>query len=171
MMTITYNGSIQILIDGVAEANKLLADGAFYQAIAAKPGFYFTTATGAQVAASMQNCNLQLSVKTFKKYFTRELGYEDPNDPTSIHINIAGNKLNRSLGSITGTFIHESVHAADSDDQALDYPHDGNSSAGNEDTAPYWIGNLAVQLVDQPGSPVDVNAVASVVHALDDVMV
>lgn len=171
MMTIKYDGSISILREGVAKANELLASSSFYEIISQRSNFYYTTATGAQVADSMKNSNLQLNVKTFKRYLTRELGYEDPHDPTSIHINIAGRKLNRSLGSITGTFIHEAVHAADSDDENLDYTHDGNSARGNEDTAPYWIGNLAVQLIDNPTQSVDVNNVAVVLHAVDDVMV
>jgi len=168
MMQVTYNGSIQILIDAMAKANALLQDNNFYALIARRPGFDFTRATGEQVANSMKNCNLTLQVLTFKKILTRELGYEDPADPTAIHINIAGGKLDRSLGSVVGTYIHESVHAADANDPNLDYPHNGNGAAGNENTAPYWIGNLAVQLIDQPGTPVDVTNVASVPHAADD---
>lgn len=170
MMTIKYDGSIPILIQGVAEANKLLNDDAFYNAIAQKTSFYNSTASGAQVATSLKKCSLQLTVKTFKKIWTRELGFENPNDPTSIHINVAEKKLNRSLGSIAGTFIHEAVHAADADDDQLDYQHDGNSARGNEDTAPYWIGDLAVQLIDTPAQPFNIDSVVPVSHAVNDVM-
>ena len=167
-MTINYSGNIQILIDAAKKANELLQNDEFYNFINQKTNFDFTTATGTEVAASVKKCNANLNVITFKKILTRELGYEDLNDPTSIHINVAGNKLNRSLGSIVGTYIHEAVHAADADDNSLSYPHDGNLAAGNENTAPYWIGNLAVQMIDDPGSAIDINNIAFVPHAPHD---
>lgn len=169
-MTINYNGNIQVLVDAATKANELLANNQFYDYIAQKQGFDLTMATGQQVADSIKNCNANLTVFEFVKYFTRVLGYEDPNDPNSVHINVAGNKLNRSLGSIVGTYIHESVHAADATDNNLSYPHNGNSSVGNENTAPYWIGNLAIQMVDEPGSAVNINDIAVVPHAPNDEM-
>jgi hypothetical protein len=169
-MKIVYTGSILKIIDGVKKANELLEDDNFYEAIKEKQIFDFSNATGEEIAASLKKCQLQLQVKSFKKVLTKELGYEDPNDPTSIHINVAGNKLNRTIGSIAGTFIHEAVHAADSDDEQLDYHHNGNKAAGNSNTAPYWIGNLAVQMIDHPAEPVDINAIASVAHAPEDVI-
>lgn len=170
MIKIVYPGNIAILKQAAQKANDLLGNQAFYDAIAQKTGFYFSKATGAQVAGSLQQCNPTLTVKTFKKLFTRELGYEAPNDPTSIHINVAGDKLRRSLGSIAGTFIHEAVHAADADDEALDFHHKGNKSAGNHDTAPYWIGNLAVQMIDHPHQAPDTEHIAVVAHAPEDTL-
>lgn len=149
-MKIIYPGAISVLHDAVAAANKLLVDPAFYDAIAQKPSFAASGATGAQVAASMQRCDLALTVKTYKNPLSRALGYENPHDPTSIFINIAGNKLSRSVGSIAATFIHEAVHAADADDESIEYAHRGNRPAGNEDTAPYWIGDLAARMIDAP---------------------
>ena len=168
MMQIRYAGSIQKLIDGVKKANELLGSNTFYEEISKKERFDFTEASGAQIATSLKNCNLQLNVKTFKQHGTRKLGFEVPTDPTSIHINVVKKKLKRSVGSIAGTFIHEAVHAADADDESLDYPHNGNLAAGNEMTAPYWIGNLAIQMIDHPQKPVNVNQIEIVPHAVED---
>ncbi len=168
MITIKYNGSIDVIINAVIAANKLLCDENFYQAISQKERFDYSQATGREVAHSLHKCNVELTVKTFKKLFTRELGYEVATDPTSIYINVAGGKLNRSPGSIAGTFIHEAVHAADADDDTENYPHNGNSVAGNEHTAPYWIGNLAVQMIDNPEQEIDVQMVAAVAHAPEE---
>ncbi len=168
-MKIIYPGSIGILQDAAEAANALLANPAFYEKIKDKTSFDFSNATGAQVAASMQRCPLELTVKTYKRIFSRALGYELPEDPTSIFINIAGNKLNRSLGSIAATFIHEAVHAADSDDAGLDYGHHGNLAAGNEGTAPYWIGDLAEQMIDHPQQPVTA-VMSHAPHAVEEML-
>jgi hypothetical protein len=170
MMKINYGGNIQILVDATQKANDLLNGNKLYDLISQKPSFDFSTATGQQIAQSMRNCSTVLHLLTFKKFITRELGYEDPKRPADIHINIAGNKLNRSLGSIVGTLIHESVHAADANDPTLSYPHNGNLAAGNENSAPYWIGNLVVQLIDAPTTPVDINNITASIHAPDDLM-
>ena len=62
-------------------------------------------------------------------------------DPNSIYINTA--KLDRSLGSVVATLLHEFIHMVDNYDTLHSYGHGDNSARGKQNTAPYWIDNLA----------------------------
>ena len=151
MITILFDGSFTNLIAATEKANALLRDDKFYQLIGAKEKFDFSNATPDQIAASIKKCVLTSKVVTYKKLFPlKTLGFETPEDPLHIHINMLGWRGKRSVASYTGTIIHEAVHCADSDSSEFSFGHDGNSASGNENTAPYWIGNLAINMVVNP---------------------
>lgn len=169
MITIVYAGSFSNLQNATAKANELLRDDKFYQLIAAKDKFDFTNATTAQVATAIKSCSLSVKVVTYKKLFPlRTLGFENPQDPLHIHINMQGWRGNRSVASYVGTIIHEAVHCADSDNSVFNFGHKGNAAAGNEETAPYWIGNLAINMVVNPGiEAADLHHLFAEDHALE----
>jgi hypothetical protein len=52
-----------------------------------------------------------------------------------------------SVATIVGTLIHECVHALDCFSPEFQLGHGDNSSVGKENFAPYWIGNLAANIV------------------------
>jgi hypothetical protein len=134
------------VIKAVGFANQLLNDPMFYSNIAAKGHFDLSTASAAVVAEVLQSSNLVFAVElfypnllTFK--YRKTLAYTDSRFPNRLFLNFK--KLNRTAESIVATIIHESVHAVDDATQMYTFGHGNNSAVGKENTAPYWIGNLA----------------------------
>lgn len=133
-------------------ANRLLGDNDFFQQISEHLSFDFSTASPAQIASLIQNSNLQFHVDLFYPNlldsllkYRKTLAYTDKRWPNTLFLNIR--KLKRSPESIAATIIHESIHALDR--EAIDYTfgHGNNSSVGKENSAPYWIGNLAYKIL------------------------
>jgi hypothetical protein len=127
----------------VKRANDILEDLDFYGEIAQKNSFDMSTASPTYIAKKMRekfpklNCN----VKTYYKKWSRANAFFEPSNPTFININLA--KLNRTDESIVATIIHEWVHMVDGVDKQESFGHGSNSSKGKQNTAPYWIDNLA----------------------------
>lgn len=163
MITFIYYGSIPRIQDAAAAAAKVLADDNFYRLIAQKQKFKFCNGTAEQVAKAIKNCNLHITINTYKAPFGA-LGKEK-GDPTNIYINIAPRIFNgRTVPDIANTLIHEAVHAADSDNELLDFHHDDNTPKGKGDTAPYWIGFAAELLIEKTGSVVTVQSIDKASH-------
>ena len=81
--------------------------------------------------------------------YRKTTAYVDPSTPNTININTR--KLNRSVASVVNTLVHEFVHTVDYTDEnhsGIDHGHAGNSNAGKEDTAPYWIGQQAELIIN-----------------------
>jgi len=87
-------------------------------------------------------------VKTYrsKNPWSSALGYFSPSQPDHIFLN--NRKLNRSKGSIVATLIHEMIHFCDYLNEVDSYGHGDNSPAGKENTAPFYIDNIAESIVD-----------------------
>lgn len=133
----------------ILKANKLLLDPQFYEAISNKPTpFDYATCTPQYIAEAISSSVNQTNiyVRTYYKRFSKALAYFDPSEPNVIYINTA--KLGRSDGSIGASCIHELVHAVDDTDIEHSFGHGDNSSYGKENSAPYWIDNLAAAMID-----------------------
>ena len=77
--------------------------------------------------------------------FSRAIGYFDPAEPFTIHVNFY--KLRKmSVHNVVANIVHEFVHVADHQDDKHYFGHGSNYRKGKENTAPYWIGNLAYEL-------------------------
>jgi len=87
-------------------------------------------------------------VKTYrsKNPWSSALGYFSPSQPDHIFLN--NRKLNRSKGSIVATLIHEMIHFCDYLNEVESYGHGDNSPSGKENTAPFYIDNIAESIVD-----------------------
>lgn len=158
MIKFKYSGSIQKINDAIIEAQKILTDENFYSLIKQKPSFDFSNAgNSTQISDAIKSCPLILHIKTYKS-IGPSLGKEYPNDPTSIYINISWLRFHgRTIPSIVNTLIHEAVHAADSDNEDLEFNHgDDNKSIGKGNSAPYWIGCLSEILLENPGKVISV---------------
>jgi hypothetical protein len=162
MMRVEFDGMWDVVVEATSQANLLLTKGEFYERIRACPRFDLTKALPRDIADLMERCTVRLTVQLYKSRspWSRALGYEDARFPNVVFLNTR--KLNRSVASIVGTIIHESVHVADAH-SPLDFGHGGNSSAEKDTTAPYWIGNLAISMVSG-------QAFAAVEHAAIDVL-
>ena len=153
MITITYNGSIADITDAVVAANDLLKNAQFFNDIATHGHFDFTNTTPAVISGLMQNAVITMRVVPYRSINRRVFGYDDPNNPDLIHINLWRNEW--SKGGLVNTMLHESVHAVDNLTPAYDFGHGDNSSVGKENSAPYWIGNRAEELVNGGGEPTE----------------
>lgn len=150
MIIAGYRGSHTKIDRCISEANKLLkGDYRFYEKIKAKPTpFDMSTATPKQIAEFLQENYgvLKCEVHLYHKKFTRALAYFDRRYPNRIYINTA--KLNRTDGSVIATIVHEWVHLVDEWIKNHRFGHGDNSAAGKQNTAPYWIDNVAQAIVD-----------------------
>lgn len=132
----------------IFEANELMKNPEFYHHIRIKDNFDMSTASGAHIAGQMQDQfpKLVCEVHVYSKKWSKALAFFSSRYPNRININLA--KLNRSDGSIIATKVHEWVHLVDFHDPVERYGHGDNSRAGKENTAPYWIDNLAEGLIN-----------------------
>lgn len=156
-MKVEFDGNWQIVTDATMHANQLLANPTFYARIREHPQFDYTNVSPRDVADLMEQAAITLHVRLYKSLnrWSPVLGREDPRFPDDVFLNTR--KLDRSMASIVGTILHEAVHAVDAR-SPLDFGHGGNSSDGKDNSAPYWIGNLAISMVS--GEPL-----AAIEHA------
>lgn len=126
----------------VAEANRILSDPEFYRKVEACQTFGNTTYSGTAISGEMQRIG-QIEVDDY----WNPLSKANAGTVSVISMNTA--KLKRSHASIVNTLIHESVHATDwNTNAAWDYTHDGNSPAGQGNTAPWVIGAIGEGFVN-----------------------
>lgn len=148
-----YKGSNQSIITAVEVSNKLLSEGNLYRSIENKVRFDMSTATGEYISKRIKAFrNVPTDVIVYKPWYrwSRAIGYFTPSKPHNINLNYY--KQNRPIDSIAATLIHELVHMVDNADAIHSYGHGSNSNKGKANTAPYWIGNMAMGLIGKPGS-------------------
>lgn len=132
-------------------ANTILGNEEFYQKIRQQEKFDLSTAKPSIIAELIKSSGLEFKVELFYPSGWRAIkyrntfAYTDPNYPNTLFLNLK--KLDREIEDIAATIIHECIHALDQ--EAVDYTfgHGNNSPKGKENTAPYWIGNLAYKLL------------------------
>ncbi len=152
MIHINYKGKWNDLYLATAKANELLNDKAFLNIIRARTNFDSTEITGSKIVELIQKSNLEMYVLTYRSLLRTVYGYEDPNNPDLIHINLWRNEWN--VPSLVNTIIHECMHGLDSLYLEYEFGHGNNSSTGKENTVPYWIGNRAEQFINGNDKPV-----------------
>ena len=147
----TNNHRVNIAIE---EANKLLRNEDFLKQIYLVDDFEYTYVNGEYIANALKDFasgkqSLILYVYTYrsKNPWSRVLGYFIPSKPNNTYIN--SRKLNRSMGSIVATIIHELIHMIDNFDNNASYGHGDNSPVGKQYSVPYWVDNLAQSFIDK----------------------
>jgi hypothetical protein len=145
MIQINYSGTVSELTDAAVKANELLQSLQFYADIKAHPTFKFADCSPAVIADLIFNATIGMTVELYFDDNPRVFGYDDTVHPEIIHINSNRNEFN--VPALANTMIHETVHAVNNLNQQYYFGHHGNSSWGKENTAPYWIGNHAEQLI------------------------
>ena len=140
--------------EAIKIANELLNNKVFYQEILAFGEFDMSDAKTEKIIELMKVAHKESSmeVHSYYKRWSRAYGYYEPNRPTRININAA--KLNRSIGSLVASIIHEYVHFVDGI-TPLSFGHGSNSPVGKQNTAPYAIDNIAQSIIE--GVEVDNN--------------
>lgn len=137
-----YAGENKKIVNAVAEANKILINPEFYKKIESIQHFDNSTYNGSKISSEIKNINRTIEVEDYWKPFAVA------NAKTVSVVRLNNTKLRRNHASITNNVIHETVHAVDwLTNNAWDYTHDGNSPAGQDNTAPWVIGAFAESLV------------------------
>ena len=152
---IYYKGNDTKIIEAIAIANNLLATSSiFYNNIEFRDKFDLSNVTTKTIVRDMKYIYKTYDVEYtgYKPWYWRSkvIGYYTSKKPDQIFFNeCMAKKL--SIGSIVGNIIHEFVHLVDFRNGMETYHHhktkvEPNSRSGKQNTAPYWIGNLAKKI-------------------------
>lgn len=149
-MNLSIKSDIQKFLLGFEKAQEVLNNPTFWKAIASHPGFDNTKLSPDEIATLLQQTSHQITLEDWKptelEAFTK---YRKTNAKTVnkelIYLNVR--KSARSIQQIAGTIIHEGIHAVDLAHPDKTFGHAGNSRTGNENTAPYWIGDLVINIL------------------------
>jgi hypothetical protein len=145
MVSISYHGTSLILIDPLFKTNLLLEEDSFYEAIRRHRSFDMANVDAATIARLLKESTLRMTVNTYLWPFSKADSYDDPKEPAVINLNQW--HINRSTPSFCNTFIHKIIHAVNAENPQYEFGHGDNSPEGKENTAPYWIGNLAERTI------------------------
>lgn len=144
---VQYKGDHIKIKKAVAAANEVLKNPQFYERIANKGDFDYTSEKSTDIANWIKHSRVSVRVKLYNgETGSGTNAYVSPKHPYTIFLN--RNKLNRSIGSIAGTLIHETVHSVDRSLKNHRFGHRGNSRNGKENSAPYWIAGLARCIIE-----------------------
>ncbi|MFT4612405.1 MAG: hypothetical protein ACJA1H_002176 [Glaciecola sp.] len=134
-----------------ALANSVLKNPMFYDEIRKKNHFDLSTASPSIIADLIKQSNLEFIIDLFYPSgwrafkYRKTLAFTDRRFPNTLFFNMK--KLRRSPKNIAATIIHECLHFLDNEAIEYTFGHGNNSSKGKQNTAPYWIGNLAHKLL------------------------
>jgi hypothetical protein len=154
-ITYQYSGDDQRLADAIGHAAALLRSSNFRAVIEARESNFFnTTRTCRDIARAVFECDVTVTLSLFsrKPRFGRlTTAYVDPDIADIIFFNTYA--IGRGDRANTNTLVHETIHVIDKFHDTIsgfDFTHDGNDPnhpPQNRDSAPYWIGNRAEDLM------------------------
>jgi len=157
-MKITFNENLAGVKSATNKSNELLKMEEFYKAISDHPNFDLSNASPKIIAELLNNSDLEFKVEIFYPNafqsikYRKTFAYTDSRFPNTLFLNFK--KLDREIEDIAATIIHESIHALDDAEENYTFGHGNNSPRGKDNTAPYWIGNLAYRMLkNDPNSP------------------
>tara|TARA_R110000868_G_C10972548_1_gene770456 strand:+ start:34171 stop:34713 length:543 start_codon:yes stop_codon:yes gene_type:complete len=145
-----YNGNNFKIQKCVELANTLVRNEESIYTVVKNKSFDMSTATGKHIAQQLKDSLVNektIEIVIYKPFYrwSKALGYFDRTQPNKIFLNYY--RLNRAPSSIVATIIHEWVHFVDGNDDQHSFGHGDNNRLGKENTAPYFIGNLASKLI------------------------
>jgi hypothetical protein len=144
-----YDGRNEKIKQAVTYANNPSLKRFVLDGIMNKASFDMSTANPAYIADEFAKFldSVTITVETYRPAYrwSKAIGYFTPSKPTTIHFNEYKDFLH--VSSIVGNFYHEATHMMDNFDLKHSYGHGSNSPTGKQNTAPYFIGNLAVSFM------------------------
>ncbi|MCX6307220.1 MAG: hypothetical protein NT040_19820 [Bacteroidetes bacterium] len=157
-MIIIFNDEHTRVKAATALSNGILKNPVFFKAISDHPSFDLSTASPQIIADLMAKSDLEFKIEIFYPNVLQSIKYRktfaftDGRFPNTLFLNFK--KLERETEDIAATIIHESIHALDDAAENETFGHGNNSAVGKENTAPYWIGNLAYRMLkNNPDAP------------------
>jgi hypothetical protein len=152
MIQIQYKGLDEKIKTAVKSVNALFQFSGFYDAIRRHRRFDMANVPPSWIADLLESSNLYMRIDFYYSVnpFSNALVYDDPKDLTVIHFNKWN--LDKQTGSICNAIIHQCVHAVNALYSQYSFGHGSNEEEGKENTAPFWIANLAQQIIMQDDS-------------------
>ncbi len=147
MIMIVYKGINETVRSAVTCTNNLFTYPPFIRAIGKNTKFDMANITPQKIADMIQETDLQLSIDLYMPLpFAKDAyTYDDPLNPAMIHMN--KRTLNRPVHSLCNTLVHQCVHALNAAHPDCYFGHGDNNPDGKDNTAPYWIANLAQKMI------------------------
>jgi hypothetical protein len=140
------------VLKNAAKGSAILSDPAFLDKVEAHTGFDFCTMPARAVRDKIERAgDVKIKVGFYRGWWWSKAIASESDGVVSFNTRKDG----YGAGSV-GNIVHETLHA-------LNFSHNGNSAAGNQNTVPYWIGNLAETWVIKPApttTKLEVEAVA-----------
>lgn len=141
MVKLVYTGRLKKIQAAVSKANEILFSPQFYDKIRQQSRFDFTELSPSQIADIMEQADYSIRVESAFKPIA------NASTSSAELITLSSIRFSRHLPTAVNTLVHETVHAIDFLNGELEFTHDGNSSAGQERTAPWVIGEIAEKMV------------------------
>ena len=146
----TYVGDDAVVEDAVAKVRKVLRNPKLYAGIEKEAKCTFTKESPDSISVALKRADFTVRVRGYHGGDdTKTLAYVTSELPTTVFINTSktGDEENRSANDVANTIIHETIHVLDRATPEARFGHGGNSANGKRNSAPYWIGAFAEQLM------------------------
>lgn len=143
-MQITYSGPHQRLREAAEFATQLSNNEAFWGEVRAKRRFDYSDLDADEIVRRIRGAAAPMMVKTWrpnllqKPFYRNTVAFFDAQHPNVLFYHTKF--LSNSVAEMVHTCVHEFVHGAD---DRGEMGHGDDSAEGKENSAPYWIGNLA----------------------------
>lgn len=149
MVRIRYKGNDEKLLQAVARTNALFLDVNFYNAINRHGDFDLADISPVNLSSLIRNTRMDMKIEFYYSLypFSRAVSFDDRENPQTIWLNKWN--INRSIGSLSNTLMHQCIHAINSRNPQHYFGHGDNNVAGKENTAPYSIASLAQQMTEK----------------------
>lgn len=142
---INYTEDSGVISEAVKSANSILENKDFHEELSSIESFNNSNASGKIISELIKESSLEAYIELYSKTLTRANAYTIPRKPKSIFLN--NKRLNRSIGSIAATLVHEYIHLLDFANEEYWFGHSSNRRRGNGETAPHKIDNLVYRLL------------------------
>jgi hypothetical protein len=154
---ITYKGSDEDINAAIKGASDVLKNKKFYDEIKKHKNFDYTVVSPSDISEYIKNSDASLRIRLYKPNDERSntTAYVTSKYKNTIFINYY--KKDRGLKHVVNTIIHEIVHSVDALQNDIKFGHGGNSSVGKDNSAPYWIGDLASKINSGNAKYIDQN--------------
>lgn len=129
----TYKSSLTWVKKVNECANKIVNDKEFQAELLAKEKFDYSGDSGEVVLGKLLNHKCVIRTYKTKSPWTRVVATTYRSNKTDLYLN---RRKSRTIAQWSGTSIHECSHN-------FGYSHGDNSSAGKQQSVPYWIGYAA----------------------------
>lgn len=155
-INVSYNGDNPNIKAGIEVARQVLTDRTkkikFFTGICEAKDFTFTYESPNDISEWLFTTELDLAVRGYDGGAdTPTMAYVTSEHPNTIFINVQ--KLDpRRPSRVANTIIHETIHNLDRKREDASFGHGNNSSAGKENSAPYWIGDWAQTVYENPNA-------------------
>ena len=143
-------GEPEFINEAVKIANEVLANEEFYNRIAEKKDFDESDITGKVLSNLIKMSTVEAYVDARRKAWpwSASNAYTTPQKPNRIRLNKWKFDDITSAEQWAVTLVHEYVHLVDFEHSNYDFGHGSNRRTDKENTAPYWVEEVAKKIIN-----------------------